>query len=82
VPVYGRSFLNTEGPGTPFSGLSQGSWESGVYDYRAFTLPGPYVLRDERVLASWTYDYGHKEMISFDEVVGRSKGEYIYRPRA
>ncbi|KAH9046886.1 glycoside hydrolase family 18 protein [Lactarius hengduanensis] len=78
VPLYGRSFLHTDGPGTPFSGLGQGSWESGVYDYRALPLPGSYILRDERVMASWTYDYVHKEMISYDdEVVGRWKGEYI-----
>ncbi|KAI0302660.1 glycoside hydrolase [Russula brevipes] len=80
VPLYGRSFLNTDGPGTPFSGLGQGSWESGVYDYRALPLPGSHILRDERVLASWTYDYGRKEMVSFDdEAVGRWKGEYIAR---
>ncbi|KAI0000569.1 glycoside hydrolase [Russula vinacea] len=80
VPLYGRSFLNTDGPGTPFSGLGQGSWESGVYDYRALPLPGSYMFRDEQALASWTYHYEHKEMISFDdETVGRWKGEYIAR---
>ena len=80
VPLYGRSFLNTDGPGTPFSGLGQGSWESGVYDYRALPLPGSHVFRDERTMASWTYDHGRKEMISFDdEVVGQWKGEYIAR---
>ncbi|KAI9511140.1 glycoside hydrolase family 18 protein [Russula earlei] len=80
IPLYGRSFLNTEGPGTPFSGVGQGSWESGVYDYRALPLPGSYILRDERLLASWSYDYGRKELISFDdEFVGRWKGEYIAR---
>ena len=80
IPLYGRSFLSTDGPGTTFSGLGQGSWESGVYDYRALPLPGSHILRDERVQASWTYDYGRKEMISFDdEVVGRWKGEYIAR---
>jgi len=80
VPLYGRSFLNTDGPGTPFSGLGQGSWESGVYDYRALPLPGSYIFRGEQALASWTYHYEHKEMISFDdETVGRWKGEYIAR---
>lgn len=80
IPLYGRSFLNTDGPGAPFSGLGQGSWESGVYDYRALPLPGSHVFRDEQALASWTYHYEHKEMISFDnEAVGRWKGEYIAR---
>ncbi|ETW80434.1 glycoside hydrolase family 18 protein [Heterobasidion irregulare TC 32-1] len=78
VPLYGRSFLNTDGPGSPFSGLGPGSWESGVYDYRALPLPNSYVLRDNQSLASWTYDYAKKEMISFDdEEVGRWKGEWI-----
>jgi chitinase len=80
VPLYGRSFLSTGGPGQPFSGIGQGSWESGVYDYRALPLPGSYILRDERAQASWTYNYESKEMISFDdEAVGRWKGEYIAR---
>ncbi|KLO14596.1 glycoside hydrolase [Schizopora paradoxa] len=80
IPLYGRSFMNTQGPGTPFSGLGPGSWEQGVYDYRALPLPNSYVHRDDKTLASWSYDYDKKEMISFDtEEVGRWKGEWINR---
>jgi len=80
IPLYGRSFMNTEGPGKPFSGVGPGSWESGVYDYRALPLPGSYVFRDEKMMASWSYDYEKKEMISFDsEEVARWKGEWINR---
>lgn len=78
IPLYGRSFMSTEGPGTPFSGLGPGTWESGVYDYRVLPLPGSYVHRDEKEVASWTYSYQTKEMISYDsEEVAQWKGEYI-----
>jgi chitinase len=78
IPLYGRSFANTTGPGEPFSGVGQGSWEQGVYDYRALPLPGSYMLEDEKLVASWSYNYETKEMISFDSAkVGRLKGEWI-----
>ncbi|KAG6866346.1 hypothetical protein C0991_005267 [Blastosporella zonata] len=78
IPLYGRSFMNTQGPGTPFSGVGSGSWEAGTYDYRALPLPGSHLMRDERELASWTYDYQTKEMVSFDsEEVAKWKGEWI-----
>ncbi|KAJ7218059.1 glycoside hydrolase [Mycena pura] len=82
VPLYGRSFMNTDGPGKPFSGIGQGSWEQGVYDYRALPLPGAHVFRDEAAVASWSYDYATREMVSFDtDEVARWKGEWIARER-
>ncbi|KAF8629670.1 hypothetical protein AX17_005609 [Amanita inopinata Kibby_2008] len=80
IPLYGRSFTNTKGPGSTFSGIGPGSWEAGVYDYRALPLPGSYNFRDEKFIASWTYDYEKREMVSFDdEQVGKWKGQYIQR---
>ncbi|KAL0057133.1 Chitinase 4 [Marasmius tenuissimus] len=78
MPLYGRSFLNTQGPGAPYSGVGIGTWENGVYDYRTLPLPGSFVMRDDKIKASWTYDYTKKEMISFDsEEVGEWKGQWI-----
>jgi len=78
IPLYGRSFANTAGPGTPFSGLGPGSWETGVYDYRVLPAPGSYVFQDDQRIASWSYDYQKKEMISFDnEQIGAMKGRWI-----
>lgn len=78
IPLYGRSFSNTQGPGHPFSGVGQGTWEAGVYDYRVLPLPGSYVSEDHKLGASWMYDTQRKEMVSFDnEAVGEWKGEYI-----
>ena len=70
--------MNTDGPGQPFQGVGQGTWEQGVYDYRVLPLPGSYVLTDGQALASWSYNNGTKELVSFDsEEVGRWKGEWI-----
>ncbi|KAF4563285.1 Endochitinase 1 [Pleurotus pulmonarius] len=78
IPLYGRSFLNTNGPGHSFSGVGAGSWEQGVYDYRALPLPHSQVHLDHAALASWTFDPTKKEMVSFDnEDVGAWKGGYI-----
>jgi len=78
IPAYGRSFMNTEGIGKPFSGVGPGSWEQGVYDYRALPLHNSHVHHDEHALASWSFDPQKKELISFDsEEVGRWKGEWI-----
>lgn len=78
IPLYGRSFMNTDGPGTPFQGIGQGSWEQGVYDYRALPLPGSEVHHDSYAKASFSYNPQTKEMVSYDsEEVGRWKGEWI-----
>jgi chitinase len=66
VPLYGRSFTNTSGPGTAYSGLGEGSWERGVYDYKALPANGSDVYSDMKVGASWSYDNNTRTMVSYD----------------
>jgi len=80
IPLYGRSFANTEGPGKSFNGGGPGTWEAGVYDYRVLPLPGSSVRRDANLGASWSYDQARREFISFDdEGIAAKKGRYIAR---
>jgi chitinase len=78
IPLYGRSFLNTDGPGTPFQGVGQGSWEAGNYDYKALPLPESTTHHDMKLGASWCYRSSNREMVSYDTVqIAQHKAQWI-----
>ncbi|OBT80759.1 hypothetical protein VF21_00137 [Pseudogymnoascus sp. 05NY08] len=78
VPLYGRSFEATEGMGKKFSGVGGGSWENGVWDYKALPKAGATVQVDNEAKARYSYDPATKELISFDTVEdAKTKAEYV-----
>ncbi|KAK5190599.1 Chitinase 4 [Exophiala xenobiotica] len=66
MPLYGRAFTSTDGPGHSFSGVGEGSWEQGVWDYKALPKSDSHEYHDHEIGASWSYGPASKTMISYD----------------
>lgn len=78
IPLYGRSFTQTDGPGTSFNGVGSGSWENGVWDYKALPQSGASIYYDQSSVSSWSYDSSQRIMISYDTpTIVQDKGGYI-----
>ena len=79
MPLYGRAFTQTDGPGKPFSGVGPGTWEAGVYDYKTLPQGGAKVTENLDLVASWSYDAAKREMISYDTPAIIAKKAQIIR---
>lgn len=79
MPLYGRSFIGTDGPGTAFDNVGyEGSFEPGIWDYKALPKAGAEVVDAGDVGASFSYDPAKREVVSFDSVgVTKRKGDYV-----
>jgi len=55
IPLYGRSFENTNGIHQPYSGVGPGSWGDGVWDVKTLPLPGAKVTEDFTTGGSYSY---------------------------
>jgi chitinase len=81
-PLYGRSFNNTAGPGTPFHGVGRlGNFgTAGVWDYKALPIAGSNctAVNMPSIGASYSYDQSQRYMISYDTPeISAVKAKYI-----
>lgn len=78
MPLYGRAFASTDGPGKAFSGGGEGSWEQGIWDYKVLPQEGAIEMYDSESGASWSYDSEKRLMVTYDTVeMVKKKVEYI-----
>ncbi|OBT39567.1 hypothetical protein VE00_09467 [Pseudogymnoascus sp. WSF 3629] len=75
MPLFGRSFSNTPGPGRCYENSS-----SSVYDVKILPLPGAIEYWDPIIGSSFSYNHKTREMISYDNFgVANQKAQYIIR---
>ena len=78
MPLYGRAFENTDGPGRSFQGVGEGTWENGVFDYKKLPLEGSKECYDEKAQASYCFSSSQRKLVSYDTAaMAKTKAAYI-----
>jgi chitinase len=67
MPLYGRSFENTQSLGQSFIASEEGSWDQGAWDYKDLPRsPSAKMYCDENAEGCYSHDPNTNQIISFD----------------
>lgn len=78
MPLYGRGFEATTGLGKPYKDVGAGTWEKGVYDFKALPPPGHTEYYDAEAGATYSFNNQTGELISYDTVaMALRKTDYV-----
>ncbi|KNG87558.1 endochitinase 1 [Aspergillus nomiae NRRL 13137] len=78
MPLYGRAFVNTTGPGQPYVDVGTGMGDPGVWHYKVLPLANATVVELPDLGASYSYDEKNKMYVSYDTVKTTiAKADYI-----
>lgn len=79
MPLYGRAFEHTKGPGHPFKGTGKGSWEDGTWDYKHLPLEGSREIYEENIVAASCFDEKKAKFVTYENCQSASaKVKYIH----
>ncbi|KAI1877430.1 hypothetical protein JX265_003438 [Neoarthrinium moseri] len=84
MPIFGRSYNQTDGMGKTFTSPWEGSWpgDLGVWDYKALPKPGALETYDNLTVAVYSYNASTKELITYDNVASvKRKIEFAIQKR-
>ncbi|PCH38885.1 carbohydrate-binding module family 5 protein [Wolfiporia cocos MD-104 SS10] len=78
IPLYGRSFEDTDGIGDSYDGVGSGTLQDGIWDYSDLPKAGATVYENYTDVASYSYDSSTLELISYDTPnIVTKKAQYV-----